>query len=179
MMHDDHARGVAVLDRSAHSQKTMSESRCDLSRVVWKADENMFGSGRGTLVLELVDDVAWATATRHAGGHAVTVAIDHMSFGGPTWPGDVVTATAQVEAVGTTSMSIGVYVVAQPGATGRLVPTLVAEAHLVFVAVDDTGSPRPVPAVVPETAEEHTRAAAAAARRSLRSALRATLRENR
>lgn len=179
MIYDDLASRVAVLDRPARPEKTVAQSRCDLSRVVWKADENMFGSGRGTLVLELVDDVAWATATRHADGHAVTVAIDHMSFGGPTWPGDVVTATAQVEAVGKSSMSIGVYVVAHPGATGRLVPTLVAEAHLVFVAVDDTGAPRPVASVRPETAEEQTRTAAAEARQRLRSALRATLRESR
>lgn len=175
MKHDDRASGVAVLDRPARLARTMADSRCQLSKVVWTADRNMFGSGRGTLVLELVDDVAWATATRHSDGHSVTVAIDHMTFDGPTWPGDVVTATAQVEAVGRTSMSIGVYVVAQPG-RDRRAPALVAEAHIVFVAVDETGAPRPVPEVRPETPDEHDRATAASARHALRAGMRTTLR---
>ena len=154
--------------------KTMNSSRCELSRVVWRADQNMFGSGRGTLVLELVDDVAWATASRHAGGHAVTATVEHMIFRNPTWAGDVVTAFAQVEGTGRTSMDIGVYVHAQRGADER-VP--VAEAHLVFVAVDADGAPRAVPAVYPETEAEYAAARAAEIRREHRRSLTGALSE--
>ncbi|MGW5053055.1 acyl-CoA thioesterase [Actinokineospora sp. NPDC004072] len=156
--------------------KTMNSSRCELSRVVWRADQNMFGSGRGTLVLELVDDVAWATAARHADGHAVTVTVEHMIFKNPTWAGDVVTAFAQVEGTGRTSMDIGVYVTAQRGAGERVA---VAEAHLVFVAVDADGNPRAVPGVYPETEAEYAAARAVEIRREHRKALSGALEQER
>ena len=152
----------------------MNSSRCELSRVVWHADRNMFGTGRGTLVLELVDDVAWATASRHADGHAVTATVEHMVFRNPTWAGDVVTAFAQVEGTGRTSMDIGVYVSAKRGAD-EVVP--VAEAHLVFVAVDADGAPRAVAGVYPETEAEYAAARTAEIRREHRRSLSGALAE--
>lgn len=146
----------------------MHSSRCELSRVVWHADRDMFGSGRGTLVLELVDDLAWATASRHAGGHAVTATAEHMAFRNPTWAGDVVTAFAQVESTGRTSMDIGVYVSALRGADERIP---VAEARLVFVAVDADGGPRAVAGVHPETEAEYAAEIRSEHRRSLTGAL--------
>jgi acyl-CoA hydrolase len=167
---------IALLDRPGRAAKTMAASRRELSRVVWRSNENVFGSGRGTLILELVDDAGWATAAQHSDGHAVTVAVDHMTFSSPVWPGDVVVATAQVEGTGNTSMDIGVYVSAQRRHGGCGEPEPVAEAHLVFVAVDEHGTPRPVPAVRPETAKERARCAAAAVRAEHRQAMRTALR---
>lgn len=169
----DAAISASVVD-SELQPKTMNSSRCELSRVVWHADRNMFGSGRGTLVLELVDDVAWATAFRHAGGHAVTATVEHMVFRNPTWAGDVVTAFAQVEGTGRTSMDIGVYVTALRGADERIP---VAEAHLVFVAVDADGGPRAVAGVYPETEAEYAAARAVEIRREHRRSLSGALAE--
>ncbi|GLZ36501.1 hotdog domain-containing protein [Actinokineospora sp. NBRC 105648] len=156
--------------------KTMGASRCELSRVIWRSNENMFGSGKGTLILELVDDVAWATAARHSDGHAVTVSVEAMTFFAPVWAGDIVSARAQVEGTGRTSMEIGVHVDAQRcHGTGER--ERIAEAHLVFVAVDDDGAPRPVRPVHPETDAEYARHRAVAIRREHRRALAAALSE--
>ncbi|MDQ3404759.1 MAG: acyl-CoA thioesterase [Actinomycetota bacterium] len=130
----------------------MSAARCQLSRVVWRSDENVFGSGKGTIILELVDDVAWATAARHSDGHAMTVTVE-QTFIAPIWTGDILSAFAQVEYTGRTSMDIGVYVTAQRRQGGHVEP--VAEAHMVFVAVDEHGTPRPVRPVHPETDAEY------------------------
>ncbi|PPK64094.1 acyl-CoA hydrolase [Actinokineospora auranticolor] len=154
----------------------MGYSRCELSRVIWRSNENMFGSGKGTLILELVDDVAWASAARHCDGHAVTVAVQDMTFFAPVWAGDIVTASAQVEGTGRTSMDIGVHVSARRGFGGGE-PVQVAEAHLVFVAVDDDGAPRAVRPVHPETDAEYARHRAVAIRREHGRALRAALAE--
>ncbi len=156
--------------------KTMGSSRCELSRVIWRSNENMFGSGKGTLVLELVDDVAWASAARHSDGHAVTVSVEDMTFFAPVWAGDIVTAYAQVEGTGRTSMEIGVHVSARR-CHGPSEPEPVAEAHLVFVAVDDDGAPRPVRPVHPETDAEYARHRAVAIRRAHRRALASALAE--
>ncbi|SDC52723.1 acyl-CoA thioesterase [Actinokineospora iranica] len=166
---------TADLD-SVPAGKPMSESRRELSRVIWRANENMFGSGKGTIILEMIDDVAWATAARHADGHAVTVSLDDMTFISPVWPGDVVSAYAQVEDTGRTSMDIGVYVSARR-MKGSNDPEPVAEAHLVFVAVDDNGTPRPVRPVTPETDTEYARHRAVAIRREHRKALARALAE--
>lgn len=163
---------------SDSAPRTMNSSRCQLSRVVWHADQNMFGSGKGTLVLELVDDVAWATAARHAGGHAVTVTVEHMIFRNPIWAGDIVTASAQVEGTGRTSMDIGVYVSAQRRVGPAEEQVAVAEAHLVFVAVDADGNPRPVRGVHPETESEYAAARAVEIRREHRRALTGALAES-
>jgi len=51
-------------------------------------------------------------------------------------------------------------------------PVRVATAYLVFVAVDGEGRPRPVPPVLPETAEDRRRVEEAEIRRSHRLARR-------
>ena len=51
----------------------------------------------------------------------------------------------------------------------------VATAYLVFVAVDVAGNPRPVPPVVPETAEDERRFREALIRREHRLARRAAI----
>ncbi|GAA2961797.1 acyl-CoA thioesterase [Actinokineospora diospyrosa] len=156
--------------------RPMGHSRCELSRVIWPGDENMFGSGKGTLILELADEVGWAAAVRHSDGHAVTASVTDMTFFAPFWAGDIVAAVAQVEGTGRTSMDIGVQVNARRW-HGSGEQERIAEAHLVFVAVDADGAPRPVRPVHPETDAEYARHRAAAIRREYRRALKAALAE--
>ncbi|GAA3035842.1 acyl-CoA thioesterase [Actinokineospora globicatena] len=156
--------------------RPMGHSRCELSRVIWPGDENMFGSGKGKLILELADEVGWAAAVRHSDGHAVTASVNDMTFFTPFWAGDIVTAVAHVESTGRTSMEVGVQVSARRW-QGRDELEVIAEAHLVFVAVDADGAPRPVRPVHPETDAEYAKHRAAAIRREHRRALSAALAE--
>ena len=86
--------------------------------------------------------------------------------------GDLVHAEAQVNWSGTTSMEVGVRVLAEPWDRAGVEPVRVATAYLVFVAVDGEGRPRPVPPVLPETAEDRRRVEEAEIRRSHRLARR-------
>jgi acyl-CoA hydrolase len=135
-------------------------------------DANLLGTVHGGAVMKLVDTLAGAVAQRHSGGPALTVAMDEMTFLVPVRVGDLVLANAQVNWTGTTSMEIGVRVVAEPWNEARVEQTLVATAYLVFVAVDAAGRPRPVPQVVPETEEDRRRWREAEIRRSHRLARR-------
>lgn len=135
-------------------------------------DVNLLGSVHGGVVMKLVDDVAGVVAQRHSGGAAVTASMDEMAFLEPVRVGDLVHAEGQVNWAGRTSMEVGVRVMAEPWNQAGVPPVRVATAYLVFVAVDDVGRPRPVPPVLPETAEDRRRFAEAQIRREHRLARR-------
>jgi len=87
--------------------------------------------------------------------------------------GQHVCILASVNSTGRTSMEVGARLESEDPNTGTR--THVATAYLTFVAIDEHGHPRPVPAIVPETAEEKRRHRDAELRRSSRLALKAAL----
>jgi uncharacterized protein (TIGR00369 family) len=149
-----------------------------LSRIMTVLDTNLLGTVHGGVVMKLVDDVAGLVATRHSGGAAVTASMDEMTFIQPVRVGDLVHAHARVNWAGRTSMEVGVRVVAEPWNEVQS-PTPVATAYLVFVAVDEDGSPRPTPPLIPETDDDRRRFAEAQIRRTHRLARRAAILQSR
>jgi acyl-CoA hydrolase len=152
--------------------RTTASARTSLSRIMTTIDVNLLGTVHGGVIMKLADDVAGAVAQRHSGGPAVTVALDEMTFLVPVRVGDLVHAHAQVNWTGTTSMEIGVRVVAEPWNLAGVEPVVVATAYLVFVAVDTNGEPRVVPPVLAETDEDRRRQREATIRRANRLARR-------
>lgn len=152
--------------------KPVSSARTTLSRIMTAVDVNLLGTVHGGVIMKLVDDVAGAAANRHSGGAAVTASMDDMQFLVPVRVGDLVHAHAQVNWAGRTSMEIGVRVVAERWDDSTVPAAHVASAYLVFVAVDADGNPRPIPGLLPETAEDERRFREAQIRRSHRLARR-------
>lgn len=130
------------------------------------SDANPWGNVHGGEVMKLIDSCAGAAAQRHARSRVVTARIDELSFVAPVFVGDLVTARASVNEVGRTSMEVGVRVDAENTLTGKIVH--VASAYLVFVAIDETGHPVPIPPLIAETDDERRRMAEARRRRELR-----------
>jgi len=160
---------------ATRNPQPMAASRTTLSQIMSPLDVNLLGTVHGGVVMKLVDSVAGAAAGRHSGGPAVTVSMDEMVFLEPVRVGDLVHAHAQVNWCGSTSMEVGVRVTAEPW--DRLdPPTHVASAYLVFVAVDDTGHPRPVAQVIPDDDADRRRHAEAQIRRQNRLARRDEIR---
>jgi acyl-CoA hydrolase len=129
-------------------------------------DANFAGNVHGGAIMRLVDTAAGLAAIKHAGGLAVTVAIDEMTFLEPVNIGDVVTLHASVNDVGTSSMECGVRVEAMNPVTGRHVHA--NSAYLVFVAIDQDGHPCPVPPLLTESEQEKRRQHEAKLRREAR-----------
>lgn len=152
-----------------------SAARGRLSRIMTVLDTNLLGTVHGGVVMKLVDDVAGVVAQRHSSGAAVTASMDEMAFLEPVRVGDLVHAEGQVNWTGTTSMEVGVRVLAEPWDRAGVEPVRVATAYLVFVAVDDQGRPRAVPPVLPETEEDRRRVGEAEIRRTHRLARRAAI----
>ena len=129
-------------------------------------DANVQGSVFGGRVLAMVDKAAAVCAMRHAAGPCVTVAMDRVEFLVPIKVGTLVTAEAQVNYVGKTSMEIGVEVFAEDVHSGQRMHS--NSCLVTMVAVDAKNNPRPVPGLLLETPEEKKRYAAAEARRASR-----------
>ncbi len=127
---------------------------------------NFSGKVHGGAILKLLDQVAYACASRYAARYVVTLSVDQVTFREPINVDELVTFLASVNYTGHTSMEVGVKVVAED-----IRKQSVRHANSCFftmVAVDDDGRPTPVPPLQAHTPDEKRRQAAAQIRRTLR-----------
>lgn len=127
---------------------------------------NFSGNVHGGTILKLLDQVAYACASRYASQYVVTLSVDQVMFRQPIHVGELVTFLASVNYTGTTSMEIGVKVL-----TEDIRAQVIRHANSCFftmVAVDELGQPTQVPPIDPSTPEEKRRYQAAQIRRELR-----------
>lgn len=129
-------------------------------------DVNNLGNVFGGVVLAMVDRTAGVAAMRHAGRPCVTVSIDRVDFREPIYAGELVTCEARVNYVGTTSMEVGVRVMAEDLLSGTSRHT--NTCFLTFVAIDEDGRPVPVRKLRLETEEDRRRFREAQRRRDAR-----------
>ena len=130
---------------------------------------NFSGNVHGGTILKLLDQVAYACASRYAGRYVVTLSVDQVMFRQPIHVGELVTFLASVNYTGSSSMEIGIKVVAED-----IRSQVVRHANSCFftmVAVDDEGRPTVVPRREPSTPDERRRFEAARLRRQLRQEL--------
>ena len=157
--------------------RTVADSRSVLVHWMGPADANSAGFVHGGVVMKLVDEVAGLAAVRHSHRRVVTAAADRMTFLQPIHVGELVTLNASVNAAWTTSMEVGVRVLAENPRTGEVRHT--NTAYLTMVAVDDEGRPASVPALRADSPEERRRELEAQLRRSNRLAEREEILERR
>ncbi|MDY7578428.1 acyl-CoA thioesterase [Herbaspirillum sp. RTI4] len=127
---------------------------------------NFAGNVHGGTILKLLDQVAFACASRYAAQYVVTLSVDQVTFRQPIHVGELVSFLASVNHTGTSSMEIGIKVVAEHIRTQ--VVRHVNSCFFTMVAVDDGRRPVPVPPLVPVTAEDQRRFDAAILRKKLR-----------
>lgn len=155
-----------VPERFSGEPVPMEQSKVTLARVMGVMDANNYGDVHGGVIMRAVDEAGAVAAVRHSNGPAVTAFMDQMAFLEPVKLGDLLTTRAQVNWTGRTSMEVGVRVTVQRTSVDDEIH--VASAHLVFVAIDADGRPRPVPPVVPVTERDRLRFQEAQIRRASR-----------
>jgi acyl-CoA hydrolase len=67
---------------------------------------NFAGNVRGGTILKLLDQVAYACASRYAGRYVITLSVDQVVFRQPVHVGELGTLLALVNRTGTTSMEV-------------------------------------------------------------------------
>jgi len=130
----------------------VSYSRMTQTRLVLPPDTNHLDTIFGGKVLAYIDEIAALTAMKHSNCAVVTASIDSVDFLSAAKVGDALTLEACVTRTGRSSMEVYVKVYADNLLQGR--KKMTTESFLTMVAVDDTGRPMPVSAVMPETEEE-------------------------
>ena len=127
---------------------------------------NFAGNVHGGTILKLLDQVAYACASRYAGRYVVTLSVDQVMLRQPIHVGELVTFLASVNHTGSSSMEVGIKVIAEAIRTKSV--RHVNSCFFTMVAVDDERKPVPVPALQPSTPDERRRHAAAEVRREVR-----------
>jgi len=127
---------------------------------------NFHGNVHGGHLLSLFDRVAYACASRFSGKIIVTLSVDQVFFKEPIYVGELVMCYASINYVGTTSMEVGIRVVAENLITREARHT--NSCYFTMVAVDEHGKPTKVPTYTPETERDKHRYAAALERKKMR-----------
>src|SRR5574343_1414510 len=124
---------------------TVTDDQSELTMSVLMTPDMAHFSGNvhGGTILKLLDQVAYACASRYSGSYVVTLSVDKVNFKEPIYVGELVTFLASVNHVGRTSMEIGIRVEAQNIRSRSMRHT--NSCFFTMVAVDEHGQPQAVP----------------------------------
>jgi acyl-CoA hydrolase len=127
---------------------------------------NFAGNVHGGTILKLLDEVAYACASRYAGKYVVTLNVEDVTFREPIHVGELVTFLASINLTGKTSMEVGIKVVAEDIRSQKT--RHVNSCFFTMVAVDENRKPSPVKSLSPSTETEKRRYQEALKRRAQR-----------
>lgn len=128
-------------------------------------DTNPLGNLFGGRLLQWMDTSAAIAAQRHSNRVVVTATVNNVSFKEPIKLGSVVTLEAKISRAFNSSMEVFIDVFVEDLVTGKR--RKCNEAIYTFVAIDQNGSPLPVPELIPETDREKERFEGALRRKQL------------
>ena len=151
--------------------KTVRETSVTMAQVMLPQDANPAGNVHGGVIMKLIDTAAAVVAGRHARSNTVTASIDRLDFLGPVFVGDLLFLKASMNHGRENLDGAWRRVEAENLVSGEVRHT--SSAYLTFVALDENGKPKPVPALILETADEIRRNREALMRRKMRLELRA------
>ena len=131
-------------DNSSAGVQLPQDKELVLKVIPMPADSNANGDIFGGWVMAQVDLAGSVIPARIAKGRIATVAVNEFIFKQPVKIGDLLSFYAEVERIGTTSVTVRVEVYAQRMRQPELV-IKVTQAQLTYVAIDDQGQPRVLP----------------------------------
>ena len=126
--------------------KTVTESQVTISELMLPSHSNFNGKIHGGYVLSLMDQIAFACASKHSGVYCVTASVDTVDFLRPIEVGELVTMKASVNYVGSSSMQIGIRVESENIQTGELKHC--NSSYFTMVAKDSAGKSVKVPGLI-------------------------------
>lgn len=156
-----------------NSFKPVSYSQTTLTELMIPAYANFGGKIHGGILLSLMDKVAYACASKHAGNYCVTVAIENVDFLQPVEVGEMVSMFATVNYVGNSSLVIGIKVIAENFKIGTVKHT--NTSYFTMVAKDEAGKLTQVPGLILENKTDIRRFLEAIKRKELKNAYKQEL----
>jgi uncharacterized protein (TIGR00369 family) len=132
--------------------KPVRVSQTTITELMIPAYANFGGKIHGGTLLSMMDKVAYATASKHAGSYCVTVSVDKVEFLQPVEVGELVSMHASVNYVGNSSLVVGIRVEAQNVKLGTIKHT--NSSYFTMVAKGDDDKPMQVPKLILENEED-------------------------
>lgn len=146
--------------------KNVNESLVTMTELILPNDTNLLGNLLGGRLMHWMDIAGAMAATRHSNRVVATVEVDNLEFKNPVKMGDILIINAKLTWVGRTSMEVRVESYAENISNGEKI--LANRSFIIFVALDDSGKPTPVPELLLNTPEEEAERQRAKERRDIR-----------
>ena len=113
---------------------------------------NFGGKVHGGYILNLMDQIAFACASKHSQTYCVTASVNRVDFLNPIEVGELVTLKASINYTGGTSMVVGVRVEAENVTTGNV--RHCNSSYFTMVAKDKNGNNVKVPGLLIKNTKE-------------------------
>jgi len=126
--------------------KYVKESQITITELMLPSNSNFSGKIHGGYILNLMDQIAFACASKHSGYYCVTASVNKVDFLNPIEVGELVTMKASVNYTGRTSMVVGLRVTSENIRTGETKHC--NSSYFTMVAKDENGKSVPVPGLV-------------------------------
>ncbi|WP_199508511.1 MULTISPECIES: acyl-CoA thioesterase [unclassified Psychrobacter] len=156
---------MAQTNTSSTAKKAPVNHELYMSVLMTPDMANFTGNVHGGDLLKMLDQVAYACASRYSGSYVVTLSVDQVMFREPIHVGELVTFAASVNYVGKTSMEVGIRVEAENVQERTIRHT--NSCYFTMVAVDSDGKPTSVPPLKLENPLQKCRFDAALERKRL------------
>ncbi|MCR6544837.1 acyl-CoA thioesterase [Dehalobacterium formicoaceticum] len=132
-----------------------NRTQITMSIVTERSQANYAGNIHGGEIMKLMDSAAGAVAYKYARTNVVTARVDELQFHLPIYIGALVTCTATVAYVGSSSMEVIVTVDTEDLRSDNP-PQRALSAYFTMVSLDENGIPSKLPDLKINTEEERT-----------------------
>ena len=132
--------------------KSSRESRVSITELMLPSHSNFGGKVHGGHILNLMDQIAFACASKHSQSYCVTASVNRVDFLNPIDVGELVTLKASINYTGKTSMVVGVRVESENVTTGMVKHC--NSSYFTMVAKGRDGKIKTVPGLILKTKQD-------------------------
>jgi uncharacterized protein (TIGR00369 family) len=126
--------------------KEARESKVSITELMLPSHSNFGGKVHGGHILSLMDQIAFACASKHSQQYCVTASVNRVNFLNPIEVGELVTLKASINYTGRTSMVVGVRVESENITSGKRKHC--NSSYFTMVAKGDDGENVPIPGLI-------------------------------
>lgn len=134
--------------------KHKSSSDLVLTQLMLPTHTNFGGKIHGGHILNLMDQVAYACASKFSESYCVTASVNTVNFRAPVEVGELLTLKASINYVGNSSMVVGIRVEAENPRKPSHPIKHCNSSYFTMVALDENGNKVDVPGLVLENEDD-------------------------
>ena len=126
--------------------KSAKKSRISITELMLPSHSNFGGKVHGGHILNLMDQIAFACASKHSQCYCVTASVNRVDFLHPIEVGELVTLKASINYTGRSSMVVGVRVESENITSGEIKHC--NSSYFTMVAKNEDGKSTIVPGLI-------------------------------